>query len=303
MSDRGRASMSKVVYGLNADLKKAREARTRLEQELALEREASARLRQRNAELAAQNAGLRAQLDAHGDYAVYIVPGTRYFQGVQDHLHEAIDGDVLRNAETGEELVLRDGTWKRRQALHPSTARTAREREKIMAGESSHELRPFGLQGVKWTVTVSEGGYFTAVTDELPGSQVILHSDSYADLEQKASQAVSRQKVRISVPYARLLERGGKQPDEWVLGEATGVHGGTGNVLYREGVHTGQLSSYSGSYMRRPGPEDAERALAILAERRGLDAELDAIRQKYKFPGGIDAEVKRVLAGEKATGE
>lgn len=291
-----------ALYALRADLKAAREQRDTAERTLALEREHSAQLRQRNAELAAANAGLRAQLDAQGDHAVYIVPGTRYFQGVHEHLHEAVDGDVLRNAETGEELVLRDGTWQRKVVLHLSTGRIRRQREKIMAEKPPAELKPLGIQGIVWYVTVTERGYFTATTSQLPGDTVTLHSDSYDDLERKASQAVSRQKVRISVPYARLADNGGgrNRPDEWILGEATGVHGSTGNVLYREGTSTGQMSGYLQGYIRRPEAEDAARALAILAEQRGLAAELKAIKEKYAFNGGIDKEVRRVLAGEKA---
>lgn len=294
-----------ALYALKADLKAAREQRDTAERTLALEREHSAQLRQRNAELAAENAGLKARLDAHGDYAVHVVPGEKYLTLAMGSL-QPDEGDHIRCADTGLELVYREGTWQDVQALHLSTGRIRRQREKIMAEEFQPvELPPFGVQGIRWTVTVDKNGYFRAYTDELPGDRVDLHSENMDELKSRASSAVSRQKIRISVPYARLADNGGgrNRPDEWILGEATGIHGATGNVLYREGTSTGQMSGYPQNYIRRPEAEDAARALAILAEQRGLAAELKAIKDKYAFAGGIDKEVKRVLAGEKADGE
>jgi hypothetical protein len=162
-----------------------------------------------------------------------------------------------------------------------------------------HELEPFGIQGIVWRVYVaSDTGLFRAYTDQLPGDPVRLRSDTYDDLHRKASAAVSKQKVRISVPYAWLSQGHGSRPDRWVMGEATGIHGGSGAVLFREGNSTGQTRG--AGYMKRPSKEDADRISAIQAEMRGLLAEERELRQKYAFDGGLEGEVRRALAGRPA---
>jgi hypothetical protein len=81
-------------------------------------------LRQRNARLAAEVAGLQARLDAHGNYAVYVVPGQPHLPEAMQHLAHSADlreGDHLRIAGVAGDYVYRgDGTWRQAPVLHDS---------------------------------------------------------------------------------------------------------------------------------------------------------------------------------------
>lgn len=155
-----------------------------------------------------------------------------------------------------------------------------------MAGS---EIRPIETGGVEWKVTVNEVGWFTA-RHPTYGE---VGADKYDDLTEKARRATTTQKIKVSVPYARLAQLRGKWT--WVKGEATGIHGGTGNVLYREGKDAGQLTGYGRDYLKVPTEQDQQTIIDLLEIRDQADKDAGALQKVYEFNSGLKAEVQAAV--------
>lgn len=156
-----------------------------------------------------------------------------------------------------------------------------------------HEITDIETGADKWRVFVSRSGQFSAV-NELHGS---VEADKYEELAGKAGRASAKGRVKVKVPYARLLTGNGKA--RVVTGEATGIHGGSGNPLIREDGHSGQATSgygsYTNDYMQVPPKDDQEKMVALAEAAAKATRDLKELRDKYKFPLGFKTEVERAV--------
>jgi hypothetical protein len=251
-------------------------------------------LRQENRELRAALAEAQARLDAQGDYQVFIVPGIQYLNAAMAAMEGDTllrDGDRLRVAGTAREWTYRSGTWESGTVL--STPGTGKQgpREKIMAEEdktpSSYQLRPIDTGGATWEARVNEGGYFTA-EHSVHGT---VNGWSYGEIEDKARKATTIGRIKVNVPYARMKQtRNGWRV---VLGTGTGIHGGTGNVLLREGGESSQGTYGTRSYFRPPTPQQEAELIRLLTEKDAIGAAFKELADQLAFPGGgLDRAVK-----------
>lgn len=157
-----------------------------------------------------------------------------------------------------------------------------------MANETKiqhYQLRPIDTGGATWTVDVNEGGYFTA---EHPEHGTVT-GYSYSEVEERARKATTTGKIRVRVPYARMT----KTINGWrvLRGEGTGIHGGTGNVLLREGGKSSQ-DTYTRGYFRPPTPEQEAELVRLMAERDAADKAFKELTEQLAFPQGLSKAVK-----------
>ena len=153
----------------------------------------------------------------------------------------------------------------------------------------------FKTGNTTWTVRVY-GKSFHAVAPGFPE----VYGDSWDAMENHAKVLASKAKVKVTVPYVQL--------DHGVSGlrlekrTATGINAGTGNVTYRdERGSAGQETyiSYNRSgYLKPLSAADADRYLALTEQRNKLNAEIVAIEARYRFSGGLKAEVERAIDAE-----
>jgi hypothetical protein len=127
---------------------------------------------------------------------------------------------------------------------------------------------------------------------------------SWDEMENKAKVAASKAKVKVEVPYVHLSWTG-REPRKAVLVTrvATGLHAGSGNVLYKDGSGSGQETyGYSRSGFMKPlSREDEIEYLALAEQRQALDARITAIEMRHKFAaGGLKAEVEKAIEAEHA---
>jgi len=147
------------------------------------------------------------------------------------------------------------------------------------------------LVNATWKTFVNKNGIFRA-WHPYHGQ---VEARSMIELDERVRKATSTGRVKVHIPYMRFVKSGIRGNYRWraVRGVATGLHGGTGNVLYEEGRGSQQLSGYSFSEYLRPldGADEAE-MLRLLVARDELDDQLTALRGRYAFPDGLKAEVK-----------
>ena len=150
--------------------------------------------------------------------------------------------------------------------------------------------------GEKWEAFGNSYGGFRA---EHPKFGVV-HADSYSDLEDRARKATSVSRVKVSVPIARIEKT--RDGHRIVYATATGIHGGSGNVLALENGKAVQLTHSSHDYFMPPSEEDARKMAELLDARDKADLAWRALRNKYKFAGSltgvVQAAVNAVREGE-----
>jgi hypothetical protein len=176
------------------------------------------------------------------------------------------------------------------------------EEQEYQPGENEWEIRPFETAGQKWRVFVSKNGYFTA---RHPIYGVVTGS-STDDAERKARAATSTGRVKVAVQYDRL----NRNSKGWhvVHGVATGIHGSSGNVLYREGAETGQVSS-GGDIMRPLSEMETAELVEVsdqadaLAERRRELMKKYAIGAGYRGLSDVVRKAVEAKRAEEAGGE
>jgi hypothetical protein len=126
-------------------------------------------------------------------------------------------------------------------------------------------------------------------------------------LEERVRKATATGRVTVSVPYARMT-RDGSRGWKMVHGEATGIHGGTGNLITREGGGPSRQETYATrGFFRPPSAGHAAEMKRLLDTRDKADAAYTALVEAYAFPAGslasqVKAEVDRVREGKEGTG-
>ena len=167
------------------------------------------------------------------------------------------------------------------------------------AGDDELEVRAIETAGATWKAFVDRSGQFRAHHP--------LHGDvkgmRWDELEEKARKATAAGRVKVSVPYARMahLSKGWRV----VTAEATGIHGGSGNILVRDhNGKAGQLDGYGArGFFRPPSPEDAAEMVRLADARDKADLDLRALVGRHGFPGGITAVVKEAVERARKGGE
>lgn len=139
---------------------------------------------------------------------------------------------------------------------------------------------------------------FVASADGFPD----VSGDSWVVMENHAKVLSSKAKVRVSVPYVKVITSL-REPPKFARRTATGINAGTGNVTYRDerGNASQETHSYrEGTAMKPFSPEDEAEYLELLARHRELEARVHAIEASHVFDGGLKGEVGRAIDAEHA---
>lgn len=165
---------------------------------------------------------------------------------------------------------------------------------------------------ITWTVTVGSDGYFYASTSaDLPD----VSGQNFEKLEEACKRHAAKYKIKVAVDYVRFAR---KNNDTFVAvhGIATGIHGGNGKVLAREGevmsdgsvvLHSADaLTPYTHDVFPPLDEGDEKRVIEINNQLLALQRERNAVLAKYTWKRGfggtvqdaIDAQVKAVATGE-----
>lgn len=125
---------------------------------------------------------------------------------------------------------------------------------------------------------------------------------SWDEMESRAKVAASKAKVKVSVPYVYTTVKGPDRKFVFVRRTATGIHAGSGNVLYTDAHGSGQETyGYSSSGFMEPfSGEDGPAYLDLLAQRAALDNRISEIEKRYRFESGLKAEVEKAINAEHA---
>lgn len=155
------------------------------------------------------------------------------------------------------------------------------EEQEYQPGADEWEIRPFETSGEKWRIFCHKGGFFTARHPVY--GQVTGHDTD--TVERKARAATSTGRVKVAVKYDRLS----KNAKGWhiVHGLATGIHGSTGYVLYREGTDSGQVSSHN-DHMRPLSEMETAELVEVSNQAEALAERKRALLKKYAIGTGYD---------------
>ena len=157
--------------------------------------------------------------------------------------------------------------------------------------------------GVTWQVEIDTRSHLFEAT--APGFRT-MHGHSWAELENVVKVTVSKARTQVAVPFAYLKgtlkeASGGQQYYEYAVrtGTATGIHAGTGKVLYTgsDGNKGQQLNAYSQNEFRVPPDAQAAAGLADMATAISrMEAELSALRAGLAFSHGtLKGEVEHAI--------
>jgi hypothetical protein len=157
----------------------------------------------------------------------------------------------------------------------------------------------FKTGNTTWNVYVQNRSFHATA----PGFTEVV-APSWDEMEARAKVAASKAKVKVEVPYVHLSWTG-REPRKAVLVTrvATGLHAGSGNVLYKDGSGSGQETyGYSRSGFMKPlSDEDKAEYLALQEQHQALESKIKAIESKYRFAaGGLKAEVENAIGAEHA---
>jgi hypothetical protein len=151
---------------------------------------------------------------------------------------------------------------------------------------------------IEWGVTVGQDGYFyaKAVGVTLPEPS----AETYAGLEEKCKRLALKHKVKVEVPYMRFA-RSTSSGFHIVHGIATGIHGGNGKILVREGealadgnivFHSADpITPYSHDVYPPLDEGDAKRVVDINNQLLELQKERNAILARYSWKRGFGGTI------------
>jgi hypothetical protein len=155
---------------------------------------------------------------------------------------------------------------------------------------------------ITWDVAVGEDGYFyaTAVGVTLPQCS----SETYAKLEETCKRHAAKYKVKVAVPYMRFARRHGGSFFV-VHGIASGIHGGNGKILVREGEALADgnivfgtadpITPYSHDVYPPLDEGDAKRVIEVNNQLLALQQERNAILARYKWLRGFGGTVSDAI--------
>lgn len=164
----------------------------------------------------------------------------------------------------------------------------------------SEPVGTFKTGNTAWTVYVQNHS-FKAVA---PGFTEVW-GDSWDEMEGRAKVAASKAKVKVAVPYVLVSWTGSGENRKpvFVHRTATGLHAGSGNVLYTDGSGSGQETYSIGrrGFLRPFEHDDAARYLDLLAQRTALENQMSELEHKYRFEsGGLKSAVEQAINDEHA---
>lgn len=147
-------------------------------------------------------------------------------------------------------------------------------------------------KGTTWHVTFNDRtARFTA---EAQGYRAVS-AKNWEDLVNAAKVQVSQSRVKVSVPYARLIRD--YKGRRIIAGTATGIHSANRNILITENGKPGQMDRFGGASgaLKPVKPEDAERYLALLDESDRISREISELLKPYKFGDGLAQAVESAI--------
>lgn len=169
-------------------------------------------------------------------------------------------------------------------------------------------FKEFTTGTITWTATVADDGRFYAVANvkDLPQVGGCATFDS---LEDACKKHAAKYKVKVAVPYVRFARRteGGFVV---VHGIATGIHGGNGKILVREGqvmsdgnvvMHSADpITPYSHDTFPPVDAGDEKRVIEINNQLLDLQRERNALLGKYTWKRGFGGTVQDAIDAQVA---
>lgn len=149
-----------------------------------------------------------------------------------------------------------------------------------------------------------------------------FYADTWEALETKVKTKLRKAKPKVEVPFMRIVDDGNsfrsrrtrgatKYGPIIVAGVATGLHGGTGNVLITWDDGTKEQDSYysrSGHTIKSLNDKDREHLQKLLDERHDLDERIREIESRNSFDlkpaveQAVEAKLAEIEEPEAATG-
>lgn len=155
----------------------------------------------------------------------------------------------------------------------------------------------FKTGNTTWRVHV-ENKQFAAYADGFSKAT----GDTWKAMENSAKVQASKAKIKVSIPYVQLDRDRLTTYVVLVRRTATGLHAGSGNILYTdESGKPGQESSWRlGDILKPLSAEDESEYLGLIARRSELNRRITAIEDSYRFEGGLKSEIERAVSAEHA---
>lgn len=162
------------------------------------------------------------------------------------------------------------------------------ERDLPVPAEGEYQVNSIETAGSTWSAFGNKWGAFRAWHPQ----HGEVKANNYDELTEKVRKATATGRVKVSVPYAYAH----RSREGWTIehAEATGIHGGTGNVLTRDSRgSTSQITGYRlHGYFRVPSPEDEREMIELLNARDAATEKYDELAGRYAFPGSLTSAVK-----------
>lgn len=160
-----------------------------------------------------------------------------------------------------------------------------------------NHIGTFKTGNTTWRVHV-EDKRFVAYADGFSTAT----GDTWEAMENSAKVQASKAKIKVSIPYVQLDSTPLSAEQRFERRTATGLHAGSGNVLYTDesGKPGQETGSWRNDFMKPLSPEDESEYLGLIARQSELNSRITAIEMKYRFDGGLRAEVGRVVSAEHA---